>query len=172
LGRGEGLELEPTGVLDEWQPISLNYTSGTTEQPKGGVYQHRGAYLNALGNVMALRLTEESAYLWTLPMFHCNGWCHTWAATAAGGLHVCLDQATPEAIFAAVETHPVSHMACAPVALYTMMNHPAKASCRLSRRVVVATGGAAPSAASIAELRELGIELIHLYWLTESFGHG
>ncbi|CAH1693285.1 Acyl-CoA synthase [Hyphomicrobiales bacterium] len=162
--------LEYTGVTDEWQPICLNYTSGTTGQPKGVVYHHRGAYLNALGNVMALGLTQETAYLWTLPMFHCNGWCHTWAVTAAGGLHVCIDRPDPALIFPAMEDHRVTHMACAPVVLYMMLNHPAKTGRDTDRRVVVATGGASPTEALIAELSALGFELVHLYGLTESYG--
>lgn len=168
VGRVDRLEL--AAVADEWQPICLNYTSGTTGQPKGVVYHHRGAYLNALGNVLALGLTQESSYLWTLPMFHCNGWCHTWAVTAAGGLHVCIDRPDPALIFPAIGTHRVTHMACAPVVLYMMLNHPAKAGRNPGFRVVVATGGAAPTEALIAELSALGFELVHLYGLTESYG--
>ncbi|MGP2490189.1 AMP-binding protein [Mesorhizobium sp. PUT5] len=157
-------------LADEWQPICLNYTSGTTGKPKGVVYHHRGAYLNALGNVLALGLTHQSVYLWTLPMFHCNGWCHTWAVTAAGGLHVCLDRVDPELIFAAIARHGVTHMSCAPVVLYMMINHPAAATKDASRRLTVVTGGASPTSALIAQLDSLGFDLIHLYGLTESYG--
>ncbi|CCV07230.1 putative o-succinylbenzoate--CoA ligase [Mesorhizobium metallidurans STM 2683] len=115
---------EISGVADEWQPICLNYTSGTTGRPKGVVYHHRGAYLNALGNVMALGFDRDTVYLWTLPMFHCNGWCHTWAVTAAGGLHVCLDRIDPDLVFGALKTHAVTHFSCAPVVLYMLLNHP------------------------------------------------
>jgi fatty-acyl-CoA synthase len=157
-------------VTDEWQPICLNYTSGTTGKPKGVVYHHRGAYLNAIGNVFAMRLDHTSSYLWILPMFHCNGWCHTWAVTAAGGLHVCLDRVDPALIFAAIAEQEISHMACAPVVLYMLLNHPDKLKRDPSRRVTVATGGASPTSALIAELDALGFDLIHLYGLTESYG--
>jgi len=169
-GEEPGMPLDIANIVDEWQPISLSYTSGTTGRPKGVVYHHRGTYLNALGNLLALHLSQDSAYLWTLPMFHCNGWCHTWAVTAAGGLHICLDRIAPESIFAALEAHPVSHLACAPVVLHMMLDHPAKNSVHLSRRVTVATGGAAPPATLIAEFREFGFDLVHLYGLTESCG--
>ena len=162
--------LDTVAIVDEWQPICLNYTSGTTGQPKGVIYHHRGAYLNALGNVLALGLDQDSVYLWTLPMFHCNGWCHTWAVTAAGAAHVCLDRPDPALIFPAIRSHRVTHMACAPVVLYMMLNHPDKAAYRSAQRLTIATGGAAPSAALIAELDSLGFDLLHLYGLTESFG--
>jgi len=159
------------GVAEEWQPICLNYTSGTTGHPKGVVYHHRGAYLNALGNVLALGLTRRSVYLWTLPMFHCNGWCHTWAVTAAGGTHVCLDRVDPAEIFEAITQHGVTHMACAPVVLYMLLNHPARAGRGPDApRVTVASGGAAPSVALIEGLEEIGFDFLHLYGLTESFG--
>jgi fatty-acyl-CoA synthase len=158
-----------TDVTDEWQPICVNYTSGTTGRPKGVVYHHRGAYLNALGNVLSLGFRQDTVYLWTLPMFHCNGWCHTWAVTAAAGMHVCLEKPDPAAIFAAVERHGVTHFCCAPVVLYMLLNHPEKPDTR-SGRITVATGGAAPTSALIEALDELGIELVHLYGLTESYG--
>jgi fatty-acyl-CoA synthase len=157
-------------IADEWQPICLNYTSGTTGKPKGVVYHHRGAYLNAVGNVLALGLGAQTRYLWILPMFHCNGWCHTWAVTAAGGLHVCLDRVDPAEIFGAIEHHAITHMACAPVVLYMLLNEPARASRDPARRVTVATGGASPTSALISEMDMLGFDLIHLYGLTESFG--
>ena len=157
-------------VTDEWQPICLNYTSGTTGKPKGVVYHHRGAYLNAIGNVLALGLNQRSVYLWTLPMFHCNGWCHTWAVTAAGGLHVCLERIDPELIFTEIARHQVSHMSCAPVVLYMMINHPGAATVTLARRLTVSTGGASPTQALIEQLDRLGFDLIHLYGLTESYG--
>ncbi|WP_212524719.1 AMP-binding protein [Actibacterium sp. MT2.3-13A] len=158
-------------LSDEWQPICLNYTSGTTGHPKGVVYHHRGAYLNALGNLTALGFTRETVYLWTLPMFHCNGWCHTWAVTAAGGTHLCLDRVEPAEIFARIAAHGVTHMACAPVVLYMLLNHPERPARDPSApRVTVASGGAAPSPALIAGLEEMGFEFVHLYGLTESFG--
>ena len=167
---GISTALDLSAIADEWQPICLNYTSGTTGQPKGVVYHHRGAYLNALGNVLALGLTSRSVYLWTLPMFHCNGWCHTWAVTAAGGLHVCLDRPDPALIFPAIGIHGVTHLSCAPVVLYMMLNDDARRGHDASRRITVATGGAAPTSTLIAQLDALGFDLTHLYGLTESYG--
>lgn len=167
---GVDAALDLSAITDEWQPICVNYTSGTTGRPKGVVYHHRGAYLNAIGNVLALGLTARSVYLWTLPMFHCNGWCHTWAVTAAGGLHVCLDRPDPALIFPAIEAHGVTHLSCAPVVLYMMLNHPARAGRDPARRIAVATGGAAPTSALIEQLGALGFDLTHLYGLTESYG--
>lgn len=157
-------------VTDEWQPICLNYTSGTTGRPKGVVYHHRGAYLNALGNVLALGLNHRTVYLWTLPMFHCNGWCHSWAVTAAGGLHVCLDRIDPAQIFAAIGRYQVTHLSCAPVVLYMLLNHSGRPAVKPARRLTVATGGASPTAALIEGMEALGFDLIHLYGLTESYG--
>src|SRR5690606_9413454 len=109
-------------------------------------------YLNALGNVMALKLDEHSSYLWTLPMFHCNGWCHTWAVTAAGALHVCLDRPDPERIFHALTRHAITHLSCAPVVLYMLVNHSGRASRDGARRLTAVTGGAAPTSALIEQL--------------------
>ncbi|CAN7747209.1 AMP-binding protein [Mesorhizobium sp. LjNodule214] len=167
---GTNPALDLSAITDEWQPVCLNYTSGTTGRPKGVVYHHRGAYLNALGNVMSLGLGARSVYLWTLPMFHCNGWCHTWAVTAAGGLHVCLDRPEPSLIFPAIERYGVTHLSCAPVVLYMMLNHPAREQRVAANRILVATGGAAPTSTLIAELDALGFDLTHLYGLTESYG--
>ncbi|MBY6092591.1 AMP-binding protein [Maritimibacter alkaliphilus] len=154
-------------VRDEHQPIALNYTSGTTARPKGVVYTHRGAYLNALGNVLSLGFTRDTRYLWTLPMFHCNGWCHTWAVTAAGGLHVCLDRVDPALILDTIRARGVTHMCCAPVVLYMLLH---EAEDPVAGRVLVCTGGAAPTPALLSGLERLGFDLLHLYGLTESYG--
>jgi len=169
-GQATALPDPLNGITDEWQPICLNYTSGTTGRPKGVVYHHRGAYLNALGNVLALKLDERSSYLWTLPMFHCNGWCHTWAVTAAGGMHVCLERVDPQLIYEAIGRHAVSHLSCAPVVLYMLVNHPGRQGRAGAPRLTAVTGGAAPTSALIEQLDAIGFDLIHLYGLTESFG--
>ncbi len=175
-GAGDGLDLfdahlpeaalleAPTAETDA---IALNYTSGTTGRPKGVIYTHRGAYLNALGNVAALGFTPDSRYLWTLPMFHCNGWTHTWAVTAAGGLHVCLDRVEPREMIALISRHAVSHMCCAPVVLYMLLEEmQSPAPCP----VTVGTGGAAPTPALLSRMADLGFDILHLYGLTESYG--
>ena len=157
-------------VLDEWQPICINYTSGTTGRPKGVVYHHRGAFLNSLGNVLALSLSTETRYLWILPMFHCNGWMHVWAVTAAAGTHVCMAKVDPPQILRALTEQRITHTACAPVVLYMLVNDPEFARLPVSGSVKVATGGAAPTPQLIAALEQAGFELIHLYGLTESYG--
>ncbi len=158
-------------VTDEWQPIALNYTSGTTGRPKGVVLHHRGAFQNAQGNRVSLGFGSSTAYLWTLPLFHCNGWCHGWAVTAAGGTHICLDGVDPEAVFGLIETHAVTNFACAPVVLYMLLDHPARKRRRAdARRVMVGTGGAAPTTALIEQLDSIGFDLTHLYGQTECYG--
>ena len=169
LGSGDPA-LESHEPADEWQAICLLYTSGTTGNPKGVVYHHRGAYLNALGNALTLGFGPRSVYLWTLPMFHCSGWTHTWAVTAAGGTHVCLRRVEPGPIFAAIVRHGVTHLCGAPVVLTTLIHAPAEARRRFDHVVEVATGGAAPPSAVIAAMEALGFRVTHLYGLTESFG--
>jgi fatty-acyl-CoA synthase len=158
------------GPTDEWDALSLLYTSGTTGDPKGVVYHHRGAYLNALGNALAFRLDAGSVYLWTLPMFHCNGWTYTWAVTAAGGMHVCLRGVEPARIFAAIRDHRVTHMCGAPIVLNLLIHAPPEARVHFEQRVDVATGGAAPPSAVIEAMETLGFRVTHLYGLTESYG--
>ncbi|WP_417426879.1 AMP-binding protein [Hoeflea sp.] len=163
--------LDERAITDEWQPICLNYTSGTTGNPKGVVCHARGAVLNAMGNALSLGFGADTRYLWTLPMFHCNGWAHTWAVTAAGGTHVCLDAVEPATILDLVAKVGITHMSCAPVVLYMLLNDPKVASLKgTERRVSVATGGAAPTASLISQLDAIGFDLVHLYGLTESYG--
>jgi fatty-acyl-CoA synthase len=158
------------GPGDEWDALALLYTSGTTGDPKGVVYHHRGAYLNALGNALAFALTPASVYLWTLPMFHCNGWTYTWAVTAAGGTHVCLRRVEAAAIFHAIAEHRVTHLCGAPVVLNLLVHAPETVRRRFEHRVDVATGGAAPPSAIIEAMEAMGFRVTHLYGLTESYG--
>jgi len=155
---------------DEWQAIALNYTSGTTGNPKGVVAHHRGAYLNACANALTFGLSPQSVYLWTLPMFHCNGWTYTWAVTLAGGTHVCLRRVDPALIFASIAAEQVTHMCGAPVVLTMLIHAPAEARRAFPQTVKIATGGAAPSSTVIAQMEEMGFSVTHLYGLTESYG--
>ncbi|MDQ6619954.1 MAG: acyl-CoA synthetase [Pseudomonadota bacterium] len=158
------------GALDEWDSLALLYTSGTTGDPKGVVYHHRGAYLNALGNALAFGLSPRSVYLWTLPMFHCNGWSYTWAVTAVGATHVCLRRVDPARIFPAIRDHGVTHLCGAPVVLNMLVHAPENLKLRFEHVVEVATGGAAPPSAVIEAMERMGFHVTHLYGLTESYG--
>ncbi|MEH6651646.1 MAG: acyl-CoA synthetase [Motiliproteus sp.] len=155
---------------DEWHPITLNYTSGTTGNPKGVVYHHRGAYLNAMSNIVGQELPRHAVYLWTLPMFHCNGWCYPWAVTAVAGTHVCLRQVESEQIFAAIRDYRVSHFCGAPVVLNMLINAPEEHQVKVDHPVTVTTGGAAPPAKVIEGMERLGIDVVHAYGLTETYG--
>ena len=155
---------------DEWQAITLNYTSGTTGNPKGVVYHHRGAFLNAMGNAMVFGLNSRSVYLWTLPMFHCNGWCYTWGVTAVGGTHVCLRVPEPKLIFQAIKEHGVTHMCGAPIILNMLVHAPDDVKIVFDDPIEVATGGSAPPSAVIAGMENLGFNVTHLYGLTECYG--
>ncbi len=158
------------GPEDEWDSICLLYTSGTTGNPKGAVYSHRGAYLGALANALTFKVDHESRYLWTLPMFHCSGWTYTWAVTAAGGTHVCLRKVEPKRIFDLIVEHRVTHMCGAPIVLNMLVHAPAEAKRPLPVRTKVATGGAAPPAVVIERMEAMGFEVLHLYGTTESYG--
>ena len=152
---------------DEWDAIALNYTSGTTGNPKGVVYSHRGAYLNALGNILAWGMRTHPVYLWTLPMFHCNGWCFPWTVTALAGTHVCLRRVEAAAIYEAIERHGVTHLCGAPVVMNMLLNARNE---QLPRRVDMMTAGAAPPAAVIGGIEALGFHITHVYGLTEVYG--
>ena len=158
------------GCEDEWDSICLLYTSGTTGNPKGAVYSHRGAYLGAIANALTFKVDHDSRYLWTLPMFHCSGWTYTWAVTAAAGTHVCLRKVEPERIFTAIAEHRVTHMCGAPIVLNMLVHAPAEAKRPLPLRTKVATGGAAPPAIVIERMEAMGFEVLHLYGTTESYG--
>ena len=157
-------------VHDEWDSMALNYTSGTTGNPKGVVFHHRGAFLNAMGNAIAFGLDSSSCYLWTLPMFHCNGWTFTWAVTAVGGTHVCLRSVDPALIFELIDQHKVSHMCGAPIVLNMLVHAPNEVKKEFGHLVQIATGGAAPPSAVIASMEKLGFKVLHLYGLTETYG--
>ena len=154
---------------DEWQAISLNYTSGTTGNPKGVVYHHRGAYLSAFGQAVMVGLRPESVYLWTVPMFHCNGWCFTWAVTLVGGAHVIQRAVVVPEIFDKIERLGVTHLCCAPTVLNTLAFSPGSNRQRLTRPVKVLTGGAPPSSTVIAAMEQMGFTIIHGYGLTETY---
>jgi len=155
---------------DEWQAISLCYTSGTTGNPKGVVLHHRGAYLNAMGQLLVFGVNPDSTYLWTLPMFHCNGWTYTWAVTAAGGTHVCLRRVDPALIFPLIKEHGVTHMCGAPIVLTMLIHAPPEVKTHFEQTVQVATGGAAPPSQVIQNMQEMGFQVTHLYGLTETYG--
>ena len=158
----------PRVIDDEETPLSMNYTSGTTGQSKGVLCTHRGAYLNAMGQIVEIGLDRDSVFLWTLPMFHCNGWCHTWAITAVGGTHVCLRNFDPDAVWNLLQAEHITHYNCAPT-IQIMMVNSAKAQ-PLIHPITVAMGGSPPSPTLLAQMKELNFQPIHLYGLTETYG--
>ena len=161
---------EPLGsaIQSEDDLIAIDYTSGTTGRPKGVMYSHRGAYLNALGMVIENRMTTDTRHLWTLPMFHCNGWSHTWAMAAAGSASICIPRVDPAEVWRLLRTEHITSFNAAPTVLIMLASDPSAAP--LSNRVRVATGGAPPSPTLILRLEALNIEVVHLYGLTESYG--
>jgi fatty-acyl-CoA synthase len=167
LGSGSDEPLE-SRLEDENEPISINYTSGTTGKSKGAIYTHRGAYLRALGVALETRLSYDSVHLWTLPMFHCDGWCLTWGVTAAGAMHVCLRKVEPERIWQLFDDEGVTHYSGAPTIHISIVNHDSAHA--LDQAVIVPTGGSPPSPTLLGKMRELNLHPIHLYGLTETYG--
>ncbi|MGE0256215.1 MAG: acyl-CoA synthetase [Alphaproteobacteria bacterium] len=155
---------------DEWDAIALNYTSGTTGNPKGVVFHHRGAYLNAVGNFLAWGTRPHPRYLWTLPMFHCNGWCYTWGIAAVAGTHVCLRRVDAKHIYRAIADHGVTHLCGAPIVMQMMINARDDERTRFPQQVEFMTAAAPPPAAVLARMASQGIRVTHVYGLTETYG--
>lgn len=158
----------PVEVTDEWDPIALNYTSGTTSAPKGVVYSHRGAYLSTLSLILGWEMGSEPVYLWTLPMFHCNGWTFTWGVAARGGTNVCLRSPTAPEIYRSIALRRVTHMCCAPIIFNVLLE--ADRAAPLAAPVQILTGGAPPPASLLHKVEELGFHVTHAYGLTEATG--
>jgi fatty-acyl-CoA synthase len=159
-----------TFPTDEWQAIALNYTSGTTGNPKGVVYHHRGAYLNAVSNALSWNLGDDTVYLWTLPMFHCNGWCFPWTMAVVAGTSVCLRHVRMEKVYEAVAEERVTHFCGAPIVMNMLNNAPAALKEKVSHKVKAMVAGAAPPAAVIAGMERMGWDVTHVYGLTEVYG--
>jgi 3-(methylthio)propionyl---CoA ligase len=163
-------DFSPVMPADEWDAIALNYTSGTTGNPKGVVYHHRGAYLNAIGNILVWSLQQHPNYLWTLPMFHCNGWCFPWTITALAGTHVCLRRVEAATIYETIRRRNVSHLCGAPVVMNMLLNPGAGVDRTLDHPVAMMTAGAPPPASVIEGMEGLGFDITHVYGLTEVYG--
>lgn len=164
-GRGDDLRWE---IDDETRTLAINYTSGTTGRPKGVMYSHRGAYLNSLSGIHHSGFSETTKYLWTLPMFHCNGWCTTWAVTAALGTHICYRAVRADTMWSLIDEHQISHLNGAPTVLTLLAN--AEQAHLLTTPLTISNGGAPPSPTIIATIRALGASLVHIYGLTETYG--
>jgi fatty-acyl-CoA synthase len=163
-------ELTWSGPADEWDAICLNYTSGTTGNPKGVVYHHRGAYMNAISNILEWDMPRHPVYLWTLPMFHCNGWCFPWTIAARAGVNICLRKVEAKAIFDAIAAHHVTHYCGAPIVHNLLINAPAELRRGIQHRVHAMVAGAAPPAAMIEGMERIGFDITHVYGLTEVYG--
>jgi fatty-acyl-CoA synthase len=167
---GGNYDFEWSPPEDEWDAISLNYTSGTTGNPKGVVAHHRGAYLNALNNAFTSNMQRHPTYLWVVPLFHCNGWCFAWTLAALAGTNVCLRRPEPGAIFHAIRTHHVTHMSAAPIIYTALIDAPPELRAGISHRVTGTTGGSPPPSRTFTRSAEIGIDLVHIYGLTETYG--
>ena len=157
---------------NEWDAISLNYTSGTTGNPKGVVYHHRGAALNSIGNITAWDMRQRPKYLWTLPMFHCNGWCFPWTVTALAGTHICLRRTETGPIYQSIKDHKIDHMCGAPIVMGMLVNATSREQKNLPHTVKILTAGAAPPSAILEQIEKLGFDVTHAYGLTECYGPG
>ncbi len=163
-------DFEPEALDDEWRAIALNYTSGTTGNPKGVVYHYRGAYLNALGNALTWGMPKHPVYLWTLPMFHCNGWCFPWTIAAQAGTNVCLRRVETRAIFEAIAQHRVTHLCGAPIIMQLILAATSEQQSSFSHQVHMLTAAAPPPASVLERMAEDGFEVTHVYGLTETYG--
>ncbi|HDR8963163.1 TPA: acyl-CoA synthetase [Burkholderia vietnamiensis] len=159
-----------TPPADEWEAIALNYTSGTTGDPKGVVYHHRGAYLAAISNILEWDMPKHAVYLWTLPMFHCNGWCFPWAIAARAGVNVCLRRFDAKTMFDLIRNERITHYCGAPIVQSAIANAPAELRAGIDHKVHAMVAGAAPAPAVIAKMKEIGFDLLHVYGLTEVYG--
>ncbi|KAG8373538.1 hypothetical protein BUALT_Bualt11G0035000 [Buddleja alternifolia] len=160
----------PEEIADEWDPIALNYTSGTTSEPKGVVYSHRGAYLSTLSLILGWEMKTEPVYLWSLPMFHCNGWTFTWGVAARGGTNVCIRNTTAGEMYQSIASHHVTHMCCAPIVFNILLEAKPHERRPVTNTVEILTGGAPPPAALLEKIEKLGFHVVHAYGLTEATG--